>query len=122
VKRMGEKGAGYLKPILWTLILASLIYVGVKVIPILFAEYEFQDGMQTIARFASANGQPPEKVHDAILKEAEKDDLPVGKDDVKVTGNHGNIRINVDYAVTVDLKVYQWTLNFHPAVSNDSLF
>jgi len=120
--RATEKGAGYLKPIVWTLILVSLVYVGVKVVPVLVAEFEFQDGMQTIARFASANGQPTEKIHDAVLKEAEKDEVPVGKDDIKVTGTHGNVRINVDYAVTVDLMVYQWTLNFHPAVSNDSLF
>ena len=122
VKRAGEKGAGYLKPVLWTLVLASLVYVGIKVVPVLVAEFEFLDGMQTIARFASANGQSAEKIHDAVLKEAEKDELPVGKDDIKVTGTHGNVRINVDYAVTVDLMVYQWTLNFHPTVNNDSLF
>jgi hypothetical protein len=38
-----------------------------------------------------------------------------------VEGNAGNIHINVDYSVTVDLKVYQWTLNFHPAASNAAL-
>jgi hypothetical protein len=38
-----------------------------------------------------------------------------------VVSTSGNVHINVDYSVTVDLKVYQWTLNFHPAVSNASL-
>ena len=75
--REGEKGSGYIKPILLTFILASLVYVGVKVVPILVAEYEFQDGMQTIARYASANGQPADKIHEAVVKEAEKDELPV---------------------------------------------
>lgn len=70
--RNGEKGAGYVKPILWTLILVSIVYVAVKVVPVLMAEYEFQDSMQTIARFASANGQTAEKIHDAVLKEAGK--------------------------------------------------
>jgi hypothetical protein len=28
----------------------------------------------------------------------------------------------VDYSVTVDLHVYQWTLNFHPTVTNNALF
>jgi hypothetical protein len=119
--RNGEKGAGYLKPILWSLILASIVYVGVKVIPVLVTEYEFQDSMQNIARNASANGGTVEKIRDAVLKEAEKKELPVRSDDVKVTAKGGNVRINVDYSVTVDLSVYQWTLNFHPAASNDSL-
>ena len=55
--RNPERGAGRLRAIIWTLVLAALIYAGIKVVPILVAEYEFQDGIQTIARFASANRQ-----------------------------------------------------------------
>ena len=119
--RNAERGAGYLKPVLWTLILASIVYVAVKVIPVLVNEYEFQDSMQNIARNASANGGTIEKIRDAVLKEAEKDELPVNNEDIKVTAKGGDVRINVSYSVTADLNVYQWTLNFHPAASNDSL-
>ena len=62
-----------------------------------------------------------EQVKQAVLAEAQKEDLPVEAEDIKVEGNAGNIHINVDYSVTVDLKVYQWTLNFHPAASNAAL-
>ena len=119
--RTRERGAGHLKAIVWTLILASLVYVAVKVIPILVNEYQFQDGMQSIARFASVNRQTNEQIRQYVLKEAEKDDLPVRAEDIKVEGSSGNVRIRADFSVTVDLKVYQWTLNFHPAVSNDAL-
>jgi hypothetical protein len=119
---IGERGAGHLKAIVWTLILASLVYVAFKVTPPMINEYEFQDGMQTVARFASVNRDSNEKVRDAILKEAKKDDVPVKADDIKIEGNAGNYRINADYSVTVDLSVYQWTLNFHPKVTNDALF
>jgi hypothetical protein len=88
----------------------------------LINEYEFQDGMQTIARFASVNRDTNEKVRDAILKEAQKDDVPIKADDIKIVGNAGNVVINANYSVTVDLSVYQWTLNFHPKVTNDALF
>jgi hypothetical protein len=47
--------------------------------------------------------------------------VPIDAKDVKVQAVGGNVRINVDYSVTVDLTVYQWTLNFHPKISNDSL-
>jgi hypothetical protein len=119
---IGERGAGHLKAIVWTLILASLVYVAFKVTPPLINEYEFQDGLQTIARFASVNRDSNEKVRDAILKEAKKDDVPVQADDIKIVGNAGNVVINANYSVTVDLSVYQWTLNFHPKVTNDALF
>jgi hypothetical protein len=57
-----------------------------------------------------------------VLEEAQKEDLPVQAADVKVEGSAGNVHINVDYSVTVDLKFYQWTLNFHPDATNLSLF
>jgi len=122
VVRPEERGAGHLKAIISTLILASLIYVAFKVAPPMINEYQFQDGLQDIARFASVNRDSNEKIRDAILKEAKKDDVPIQAEDLKIEGGGGNIRISADYSVTADLGVYQWKLNFHPAVKNDSLF
>jgi hypothetical protein len=93
----------------------------VKVVPVLIDDFEFQDGVQTIARFASATRQSPEQIRAAVLKEAQKDDVPIETKDIKIEAVSGNVRIHVEYSVTVDLTVYQWTLNFHPSVSNDSL-
>jgi cell division protein FtsL len=120
-KRKGEKGGGHLKAIVWTTILVAFIYVAVMVLPILINEYQFQDSIQNIARFASVNRRDGDQVRKDVLDEAQKEDLPVQVEDIKVQSNAGNVRINVDYSVTVDLKVYQWTLNFHPAASNASL-
>jgi hypothetical protein len=92
-----------------------------KVVPALVNEFEFQDGIQTIARYASATRQTQEQIRAAVLKEAQKDDVPAAAEDIKVEAVSGNVRIHVEYSVIVDLTVYQWTLNFHPAVSNDSL-
>jgi hypothetical protein len=93
----------------------------VIVIPVLISEYEFQDSLQNIARFASVNRKTNEQIKQAVLEEAQKEDLPVQAEDIKVEGNAGNVHIQVDYSVTVDLKVYQWTLNFHPAATNMSI-
>jgi predicted membrane protein len=93
----------------------------VIVIPVLISEYEFQDSLQNIARFASVNRKTNEQIKQSVLEEAQKEDLPVQAEDIKVDGNAGNVHIQVDYSVTVDLKVYQWTLNFHPAATNMSI-
>jgi len=121
-KRDAEKGAGKLKVIFWMLLLAVFVYVSVKVIPALINEYEFQDGIQTLARFATINRQTPEQIRAAVLKEAQKDDVPIGAEDIKVEAANGDVKISADYSVTLDLGVYQWTLNFHPSVSNAALF
>lgn len=103
------------------MILVGVIYAAVIVLPVLINEYQFQDSLQDIARFASVNRKTSEQIRQAVLDEAQKNDLPVQAEDIKVESNSGNVRINVDYSVTVDLKVYQWTLNFHPAANNASL-
>src|ERR1700731_4424263 len=119
--RHPERGAGHFKAILWLLAFAAFIFVMIKVVPVLVADFQFQDGVQTIARFASATRQTPEQIRTAVLKEAQKDDVPLDAKDVKIEAVSGNVRIHVDYSVVVDLMVYQWTLNFHPSASNDSL-
>jgi Domain of unknown function (DUF4845) len=116
-----ERGAGNLKAIVWTAILVAFIYGAAMVLPVLINEYQFQDSLQSIARFASVNRKDADQVKKAVLDAAEKEDLPIQAEDVKVEDHGGNVRINVDYSVTVDLKVYQWTLNFHPEASNASL-
>jgi Domain of unknown function (DUF4845) len=119
--RNPERGAGHFKAIIWLLAFAAFVYVMVKVVPVLVDNFQFQDGVQNIARFASATRQTPEQIRAAVLKEAQKDDVAIDEKDIKIDAASGNVRIHVDYSVTVDLTVYQWTLNFHPSVGNDSL-
>jgi hypothetical protein len=119
--REAQRGAGHFKAILWLLVFASFIYVMIKTVPVLVNDFEFQDGVQTIARFASATRQTPEQIRAAVLKEAKKDDVPIDTQDVEIEATMGDVRIHVEYSVIVDLMVYQWTLNFHPSASNDSL-
>ncbi len=121
-RRNEEKGAGHLKAIFFTLVLAAVIYIGFKVVPILVNEYQFQDGIQNIARFASVNRTASDVIKKSVMDEAEKDNLPVQEENIKVEGGGKNINISVDYSVTVDLGFYQWTLNFHPAANNQALF
>jgi hypothetical protein len=119
--RKPERGAGHFKAILWLLAFGAFVYVMVKVVPVLVDNFQFQDGVQNIARFASATRQTPEQIRAAVLKEAQKDEVPLDEKNVTIEAVSGNVKIHVDYSVTVDLTFYQWTLNFHPSVGNDSL-
>jgi hypothetical protein len=119
--RCSEHGGGRLKAIIAIGMLAAMIYVGVKVIPILVNNYQFQDAMESTARFASVNRQQPEDIRSAVLKEAQNEDIPITAQDIHVKGDAGHVEIDADYSVTVDLKVYQWTLNFHPNARNNPL-
>lgn len=117
----GQRGAGRFKAILWLAILAAMVYTSVKVVPIYVNEYQFQDTMQTTARFATLNHQAPDDIRATLVKEAQKEDLPVQPEDIHVSSEAGNVQIKADYSVTVDLSVYQLTLNFHPSASSSAL-
>ncbi len=119
--RRSEHGGGRLKAIIGIGVLAAMIYVGVKVIPILVNNYQFQDAIESTARFASVNRQQPDDIRSAVLKEAQNEDIPITAQDIHVRGDAGHVEIEADYSVTVDLKVYQWTLNFHPNARNNPL-
>jgi hypothetical protein len=120
--RERQRGSGRLQAVVWTAILVAMVYVGIKVVPILFSEYQFTDAIQNTARFATVNRQSETDIKTSLVKEAEKDAIPVRAEDIAVHAQNGNVQIEAAYSVTVDLGVYQWTLNFHPSVRNDALF
>jgi len=117
----GQRGEGKLKAIIWLAVFATMIYVGIMVVPVLVDEYEFQDAMTSTARFASANRQSADDIRASLVKEAKSEDIPLKPEDIHVESQAGNVSISAPYSVTVDLHLYQWTLNFNPSASNNSL-
>jgi len=119
--RCGQAGGSRLKAIVWTAILAAFVYVCIRVVPLYMDDFQFRDTMQTVARFASVNRESPDQVRKKLLQEAEKAEMPIRPQDIKIVSRGGRIDIEVNYSVTVDLLVYEWTLNFHPTASNSQL-
>ena len=68
--------------------------MGVKVIPILINEYEFQDAMTGIARLATVNRQTAEDIRANLVKEAKSEDIPIKPEDIHVEAQAGNVRIS----------------------------
>jgi Domain of unknown function (DUF4845) len=116
-----QRGSSRLKLVLFLSVVVAMIYVGVKVIPILVNNMQFQDAIESTARFASVNRQTADDIRTAVLKEADNDDIPIAAQDIHVKGDGGHVEIAADYSVTVNLGVYQWTLNFHPYAKNNPL-
>ena len=119
--RNPQAGGSSIKALLWTGLLVAFVYVCFLVVPVYVADYQFRDSMESAARFASVSRLSPDDIRQNLLKEAEKAELPVKLQDIKVDTHNGRVDIEANYSVTVDLHVYQWTLNFHPSVSNSRL-
>lgn len=117
----GERGFCAFRSLLWLAIMGCFIYVCVQAGPAFVNEYQFQDAIQTMARFASVNRQSADELRVSVQREAAKDGILLRPEDIRVTASAGNVRIEAAYSVTVDLRVYRWTINFHPTAANNSL-
>jgi hypothetical protein len=119
--RNRQAGSSNLKALIWTGLLFSFVYACFQVVPLYVADFQLRDSMESAARFASVNRMSTEEVRLNLFKEAQKADMPLKLQDIKVNNHDGHVNIEASYSVTVDLHVYQLTLNFHPNASNNRL-
>jgi hypothetical protein len=107
-------GIGNMKTIVWLLILVSVCYAGTIVVPIFFANYEFEDKIKEEAEFAQQNHRSQEQLRDIVYREAQRLNLPVRLSDIAVKSNPEGFLIRAPYTVKMDLFVYQSDLYFSP--------
>ena len=120
---IGQRGGAKISFLLTILVLGGLGYTAFKVVPVYFANYQFQDAVETESRFA-LTGYPKKSlddIRDDVWKKAQELDVPIKRDDIRVIVNQGQVDIGVDYSVPIDLKVYQFTLQFHPHADNHTI-
>jgi cell division protein FtsL len=120
--RRSQRGEGKLKAIVFTVILITCIYVAFKLVPIYVAEYQLNDKLQEEARYGVVNRYSEDKVKDDIMKEVTDLDVPVKKEDIKVSSNMQVVKISIDYTVPVDLLFYHVDIHFTPSSENKALF
>jgi hypothetical protein len=122
---MSERGGARARLVLTLLFIAAMIFIAVEIIPPYFAYYQFQDAIKSEAKFA-LTGYPKKSLDDIredIYKKAQELDIPASKDAIQLSIDSGNGRVDIalDYSVPIDLKVYQFTLEFHPHADNHTI-
>jgi hypothetical protein len=120
---MTERGGSKLNLVITLAILGSMVFTAVKLIPVYFANYQFQDAIESESRFA-LTGYPKksiEDIRDDVWQKAQELSIPLQKDDIQVAVTSGSVSISMDYSVPIDLAVYQLTLQFHPHADNHSI-
>ncbi len=121
--RERERGGARLKAIFWLLLLAAGGYVAFKLVPIYLANYQLQDKLQAVARFATVNHRTDDELREVIFREIQDRDIPAKRENIKILENSPRrVSVSVDYSVDVDLKVHQLHLQFNPAAENRALY
>jgi hypothetical protein len=120
--RRSQRGAGKLKAIAFTVIVILALYAAFKLVPPYVSEYQLQDKMQEQARFGIVNRYTDEQVRENVFKVVQDLDIPVKREDIKVTVTQATVKISLEYTVPVDLLVYSTELHFSPSSENKALF
>jgi hypothetical protein len=111
-----NRGAANVGCIIWLIILGLVGYVLYKVVPVKIASSEFFDTMQEQASFGSI--KDPKFIEYEILKKAEELQLPVKKENLKITKMRDAIKVEAHYEITIDFfsGVYKYVWKFDPVV------
>jgi hypothetical protein len=120
--RCGERGAGKIKAIIVTAILAFAVYAAIKIVPPYAAEYQLADKIQEQARFAVVNRYTEEQIRDNIYKVVQDLGIPAKREDIKIEASNQVVKIAMDYTVPIDLLAYHMDLHFTPSSENKALF
>jgi hypothetical protein len=110
------------KKILSVLGVALIVYATWIVAPIYFAQYRFEEVVQSTARLAAYNDHDEEEIHNDIMQQARELGVPVKEEDVHVTREESVVRIETTYEVPIKLpRGHVVTLTFAPSSSEKTL-
>ena len=114
------------KLIIGLFIIVAGIYAGVMLIPVYYANYEFQDVIRTEATLQTYTSKPETDIQTTIFKKAQELEIPLNRDDIKVqrrgSNGMGGLTIQAPYIVHVSLPGYPMDLHFDPSTENKSPF
>lgn len=105
----------------FTAVIVLAIFLAFKLVPPYVSEYQLQDKMQEQARFGIVNRYSEEQVRDNVFKVAQDLELPIKREDIKVSVSLATVKISLEYTVPVDLLFYSTDLHFSPSSENKSL-
>lgn len=107
-----------LKSLLGILVVIATVYVGWQLFPPYYNNFQFQDSIESEARYNSYNFKTEQEVKEIIMKKARELDVPVTAEQVHVMRSGTELSISADYTVHVDLPGYPLDLHFTPTSKN----
>ena len=103
-------------------VIGVIVYIGVVILPVYYANYRFADIVRTETVAETYSTKSEEAIQDSLYRKAVDLGVPIEKDQLRVhrTGNQGNGSLSVEapYTVKVDLPGYPLELHFDASTTN----
>ncbi|GAC1428048.1 MAG: hypothetical protein NVS1B11_07090 [Terriglobales bacterium] len=114
-----------LKLIFGVFLIGACVYLGAKVVPIFFANYQFEDAIKTQALMSTNNSDTDDVIRESIFKKAQDLEVPITKENIRVkrvgTQGYGSVTIEAPYTVHLEVPGYSTDLHFDPTTTNKSV-
>ena len=110
-RRNSQKGEGRLGLAVAVVIVGTMAFLGIKIIPVRVSAYEFKDTMREEARYGAVRDSDKE-VRNRILETADEMGIPLDKKNLSVKRNRAEIMITAKYEQAIDLKFTTYTFKF----------
>jgi hypothetical protein len=111
-----------IKMVLALFLIGAAVFVGVKIIPPYFENYQFQDAVKNEATLDTYSSKTENEIRTEVFRKAQDFDIPITEEQIHVqrTGMQGRglIIIRAPYVVHVDLPGYPMDLHFDASTEN----
>lgn len=85
-------------------VIAAIIYLGLRIIPPYFENYQLQDDITDIAKFAPSTNESDDDIRAEVLKKAKTEGVDITAEMIHLDRNESkSVLITVDYSVPVTL-------------------
>lgn len=98
--------------------LVALALFGVALIPLYYHNYQLQQFVSDTTQRVENQTKSDDLLRERVVDKAASLSLPVKVGDVHITRSGGGLRIDVRYAVRVDLPGYTVLLHFYPGAGS----
>lgn len=116
-----QRGFVSLSGIVSLLVLAGLIFLGVKLLPAYVSNYQLQDSIQNLALIASYSPMSEQDILKAVRSRAGGCGIYLKAKQISVHKGDGSVVIVAHYTVPVDLVFRSVVLHFEPSASNRNI-
>jgi hypothetical protein len=117
---------GSIKMLFGLAVIIGGVYVGGKVLPAYYENYQFQDAIKNEATLDTYSTKSENDIRLAVFRKAQDLEIPVAEEGIKVqrqgAQGSGLIIIRVPYVVHIDLPGYPLDLHFDATTENKGVF
>ncbi len=106
-----------IKKWLWILLLAAIIYLGIKMAPTWIGYYVIDYDVKSKTK--SSRFYSDKKIVESILKSADSWDVPLKKEDIVIKRGNSEIEVSLNYDVTISF-FNRYEKKFHYSIRSVS--